>query len=234
MLNAALGASTLQIARSVGPNGAVVAVDVSSTMLDAARKRPDIAEDSSSAPISWITADAQTYSFEEASFDAIASRFGVMFFEDPVAAFRNLRNALRANGRLTFVCWQPPALNQWITGGADELGDLLEFAPPAEPNKPGPFGLCDSTRTHALLDAAGFTTIVIDGVEAELPFSGTVDDMITHQLSIGHIGAAVRAVGDDPALLGAVRARLHQIVGDRAESEGLAAPAAAWLVRAQK
>jgi len=73
-------------------------------MLDAARKRPDIAEDSSSAPISWITADAQTYSFEEASFDAIASRFGVMFFEDPVAAFRNLRNALRANGRLTFVC----------------------------------------------------------------------------------------------------------------------------------
>jgi SAM-dependent methyltransferase len=228
------GASTLKIARSVGGDGAVVAVDVSSTMLDAARKRPDIAEDSSSAPITWITADAQTYSFKEASFDAIASRFGVMFFEDPVAAFRNLRNALRTNGRLTFVCWQPPALNQWIAGGADELGDLLEFPPPSEPNKPGPFGLCDSTRTHALLDAAGFTAIEIDGVEAELPFSGTVDDMVTHQLSIGPIGAAVRAGGNDPTLRGAVRKRLHQIVGDRAESEGLAAPASAWLVRAQK
>ena len=228
------GASTLQIARSVGREGALVAVDVSSTMLDAAQERPDIAEDSSSAPITWITADAQTYSFDEGSFDAIASRFGVMFFDDTVAAFRNLRNALRTNGRLAFVCWQPPASNQWISGGAEALDDLLEFPPPAEANKPGPFGLCDSTRTHALLDAAGFTAIEIDSVEAELPFSGTVDDMVTHQLSIAPIGAALRACGDDPALFGAVRARLRQIVGDLAESEGLTASAAAWLVRAQR
>lgn len=225
------GASTVAIAEAVGASGSVTGADISATMLEAARKRERPSGES--APITWLEADAQDYAFETGSLDAVGSRFGVMFFDDPVAAFRNLRRALRAAGRLAFVCWQDPSENPWFARGLDQLGDILELPEPALPNAPGPFGLADAARTHALLDAAGFSAIEIDERRLELPFSGSVEDMVTHQLAMGPIGAALRQAVQAPEMVAATRERLCQVFAERASAEGLAEPAAAWLVGAR-
>jgi ubiquinone/menaquinone biosynthesis C-methylase UbiE len=98
------GASTLEIARRVGRAGAVLGVDVSSVMLARARQR---AAEAKLAQVAFENADAQVHAFKPACFDAVCSRFGVMFFTEPVAAFANLRGALRTGGRLGFVCCAP-------------------------------------------------------------------------------------------------------------------------------
>jgi SAM-dependent methyltransferase len=106
------GAATVPLAEAVGDTGEVVGVDISEPMLAGARQR---ISQSGLGNITLLQADAQTYRFEPESFDLLTSRFGVMFFSDPVAAFRNLRGALRPGGRLCFACWAPLAENrQWL------------------------------------------------------------------------------------------------------------------------
>src|SRR5579885_3498256 len=98
------GETTLELARRAGPAGSALGVDISRLLLDAARAA---ARQAALANVSFQEADAQTHAFAPASFDLVFSRFGVMFFEDPDAAFRNLKTALRPGGRLCFVCWRP-------------------------------------------------------------------------------------------------------------------------------
>src|SRR5919202_367006 len=128
------GQTTLQLADAVGPDGRVVGVDVSSQLLAAARRRPRPAN------VAFEQADAQTYAFER-PFDAIYSRFGVMFFADPVAAFANLRRALKPGGRMAFVCWREEAANPMMTVPmAAAAKHLPPLPPPAQDaHAPGPF-----------------------------------------------------------------------------------------------
>ena len=198
-------------------------------MLDGAQAR---ALDEAAAPINWLEADAQTHAFEAGGHDAIASRFGVMFFDDPTSAFRNLRQALNDDGRFLFLCWQEPRANPWFFVGVEELRDLIEFPEAPEPNSPGPFGLADASRTHGLLDAAGFSSVEIEPVSVEMPFSGSVDDMVDHLMAIGPVGGALRAAQDEADHTAEARERLRAVVSDMEREHGLANPAAAWLVRA--
>src|SRR5437879_4211907 len=101
------GATTLALADLVGASGRAVGADVSAPMLEAARRRA-----SGRANVAFVEADAQVHAFS--GFDAAFSRFGVMFFADPQAAFRNIARSLRPGGRIAFVCWQPPDRQEWV------------------------------------------------------------------------------------------------------------------------
>ncbi len=148
-----MGTTTLACADRVGVSGQVVGIDVSTPMLEVARRR--VAE-RGFANVSLLEADAQTYRFAAQCFDRIVSRFGVMFFADPVAAFRNLQRAMRPGARLSFVCWAPLAENAHWRIPLEIVSQALG-APVAEPEQtPGPLALSDVTHLRDILEGAGF------------------------------------------------------------------------------
>lgn len=152
------GAATVPFAEAVGERGEVVGVDISEPMLAGARKR--IAE-SGPRNISLLQADAQTHRFEPNSFDLITSRFGVMFFADPIAAFSNLLSAARPDGRLCFACWARLEDNRhWLIPYEVVLRHLGPPAP-KPPHAPGPMAFADPDYVRSFLGAAGFEAIEI-------------------------------------------------------------------------
>ena len=140
------GRTSLQLAAAVGGAGKVVGADISATMLAVARARP---VPSTSARPDFREIDAQTGDLGGGMFDAVFSRFGVMFFADPVAAFTNIRSALKGHGRLAFVCWRPLADNLWVRVPLEAALPLLPPLPPADPTAPGPYALADPVRLRA-------------------------------------------------------------------------------------
>lgn len=152
-LGAGAGCATLEIARRVAPGGVVLGVDLSGALTDLARRR---AEQAGLSNVSFVVADAQTDPFPGAPFDAATSQFGVMFFDDPVAAFANIAAQLRPRGRFAFACWQAAARNVWNTGQALRPFAPPPIVPPSGANPPGPFSLGDPEETASLLAAAGF------------------------------------------------------------------------------
>ena len=189
------GPTTVELARRVAPGGAVVGVDISPSMIERARAR---ARDEH-VDVEFMVGDVQVYDLGESSFDAAYSRFGVMFFADPVAAFTNIRRALRDGGRLAFACWQPMAANEWMRVPGEAVTMVTGVAPPPRPDEPGPFLLSDPDRTEQILDAAGFQFIEVAPESGHLDVGfDRLDFAVDVSLRIGAIREAV-AVNDDPA-----------------------------------
>jgi len=151
------GATTVALARRVGEDGRCVGVDISAPMLDAARIRAE----RDGVRVELVLADAQKQTFEPASFDAVVSRFGVMFFADPVAAFANLRRAVKADGRLRLVVWRGPEENPFMTTAERAAAPLVPGIPDRVPDAPGQFGLADRDRTRRILEESGWSGIDI-------------------------------------------------------------------------
>ena len=128
------GSTTLAAARRVGQDGQCVGVDISTALLEVAKGR---AITEGLANVSFVHADAQSHAFEPNGFDAVISRFGVMFFDDPVAAFVNIRRAACSNAILTFVAWRSPAENPFMTTAARAAAPFLPSLKPPDPNAPG-------------------------------------------------------------------------------------------------
>jgi SAM-dependent methyltransferase len=148
------GASSIALAERVGPSGQVLAVDVSAPMLARAAERLP-----PGAPVKFVRADATTYRFESAAFDLLFSRFGVMFFAEPVRAFANLRTALKPSGRLAFACWRKFDENPWLQV---PLRAALEHVPPLPrpgPEDPGPFSFASEQRVTAFLPTPDFNQL---------------------------------------------------------------------------
>jgi SAM-dependent methyltransferase len=148
------GTATLAAGRRVGSGGAVVGADISVPLVTLARRR---AADEHARNVSFCVADVQHDTVAGGPFDAALSQFGVMFFDEPVAAFANIRRHLVPGGRLAFACWQAVEQNPWFVGPA-----LAAYVPPPEPPGPGksptgPFSLSDPDRVAALLASAGWT-----------------------------------------------------------------------------
>jgi SAM-dependent methyltransferase len=153
------GRTTLELAARVGPGGEVAGVDIAAEMLARGRER---AARLGVGNVEFLHADAQVHDFGEARFDAAYSRFGVMFFTDPVAAFANIRRALRPGGTLSFACWQGVFDNEWILIPGAAVAEVTGSLPPMPgPDEPGPLSLADPARVRAVLGAAGFGSIVI-------------------------------------------------------------------------
>lgn len=153
------GRTTLELAARVGPGGAVTGVDISAEMLAHGRAQ---AAQLGAGNVEFLHADTQVHDFGQARFDAAYSRFGVMFFTDPVAAFTNVRRALRPEGTLSFVCWQRVLDNEWMLIPRTAVAEVTGAqAPVAGPDEPGPFSLADPARVRAVLGAAGFSSVAV-------------------------------------------------------------------------
>ncbi|RII15107.1 Demethylmenaquinone methyltransferase [Streptomyces sp. YIM 130001] len=156
------GATTVAMARELGAGGECVGVDISETMVGAARDRAG--RDGSSAR--FVCADAEEYDFGSAAYDLVVSRFGVMFFGDPVRAFGNLRRAAADDARLRFVVWRGMEENPFMTTAARAAAPLVPSLPVRKDGDPGQFGLADPDRTGRLLRESGWTSVDARPVEA--------------------------------------------------------------------
>jgi SAM-dependent methyltransferase len=223
------GSTTLAAARLVAP-GQAVGLDLSGPML--ARARAD-AEAAGLSNAEFRQGDAQVHPLEPARFDAVLSRFGVMFFADPVAAFANIRSATRPAGRLVFVCWQPLAANQWllVPGAA-----LAEHVPPpagfGSTDEPGMFAFADPERIRQILVAAGWRDVQITSRQAPILVGGggSVEDAVDF-LRTGSMGRMMLA-GADPDTVDRALASVRAALAAHADAEGVHLGAAVWLVQA--
>jgi SAM-dependent methyltransferase len=181
-------------------------------------------------PVVFRTLDAQTGALGQAVFDAAFSRFGVMFFNDSVSAFANIRRSLKPSGRLAFVCWRALAENAWMLAPLQAALPLLPPMAPPDPTAPGPFAFADAGRVRSILSQAGFNAVTISPFDT-LIGSENVEQALKLALRVGPLGKALRehpAIKDDVAV--AVRTTLSKYVTPR----GVKMPAAVWIVSAHK
>jgi SAM-dependent methyltransferase len=225
------GDTSLELGRRVTPSGSVLGVDISEPMLGRARER---AAAEHMGHVLFATADAQTHVFAPGAADAIFSRFGVMFFADPTAAFANLRTALQPDGRLGFVCWQPVMANPWMLTPVMALAGIVPLPTPAAPDAPGPFSFGDPDRVRRILDGAGFRDVAIDAFTPTVTLGGGVslDETVEFALDLGPTGQALREAGPDarPRAFVAVREALAPF----STPNGVVLDSASWIVTARR
>ncbi len=221
------GQTTLDLARRVGKEGAVLGVDISLPMLAIARDR---AARAALAQAAFLRADAQTHAFEAGGFDAAFSRFGVMFFADPAAAFANIRAALAPGGRLAFLCWRAAAENPMMTVPfVAALPHLPQAPPPPDPLAPGPFAFADKDRVRGALAAAGFSDM--DIAANDQPIGGAdLDEAVDTALKVGPLGAILR---ERPELRGTVIDAVRAALAPFATDAGVMFDSATWIVTAR-
>ena len=188
------GSQSVQLAEHIGAGGQVLGVDISAPMLAIARGR---AVPAGAASVSFLEADAATHAFAAASLDLLFSRFGVMFFDDPVAAFSNMRKALKSDGRLGFCCWQGMQQNQWTMLPVQAA--LRHVAPPEapDPHAPGPFAFADPERVESILTASGFGDVAIAPHAVIMTF-GNGGDLRATVAELMMLGPVSRLLVDEP------------------------------------
>ncbi|SDR60678.1 Ubiquinone/menaquinone biosynthesis C-methylase UbiE [Rhizobiales bacterium GAS113] len=220
------GQTSLELAERAGTEGRVLGVDISRPMLELARQR---ARADGVANASFAEGDAQRQDFGRGAFDLVFSRFGVMFFADPVAAFANLRSALRQGGRLAFVTWRQPRDNEWVAVSMAAAFQHIPCPPASEPGAPGEFAFADRERVHAILQRAGFTDITIEPKDAIVGGS-SLDLTADTTLNMGMVAAALRE--SPPEKREIVAAALRQALAPFDGPDGVRMGAAVWLVGA--
>jgi SAM-dependent methyltransferase len=223
------GQTTLALARRVGPTGFVLGVDISRPLLQIARSRPR----DPGLKVDFRELDAQVGNLAaaggDARFDAVYSRFGVMFFGDPVAAFANIRNSLHPGGRLAFVCWRPLAENDWMRLPLEAALPLLPPMPAADPTAPGPFAFADAGRVTEILRAAGYVEIVCRKHDAFIG-GGDLEQTLNLSLNLGPLGAVLR---EQPQYTAPVSRAVRAVLERYVTPAGVLMPAAVWIVGAQ-
>jgi SAM-dependent methyltransferase len=223
------GGTTLAAARAIAP-GQAVGLDISGPML--ARARASAAAAGLGNAV-FEQGDAQVHPLEPGRFDAVISRFGTMFFADPVAAFANIRSATRPGGRLAFACWQPLAAQQWllVPGAA-----LAEHVPLPEGfgsgDGPGMFAFSDPGRPREILTAAGWRDIEIAAVEASILVGGggSIEDAVEF-MRTGSMGRTMLA-GADAGTADRAVASVRAALAPYAHADGVRMDAGVWLVQA--
>jgi SAM-dependent methyltransferase len=221
------GATTIALSKRVGATGRVTGLDVSGPMLARAKELS-----AGLTNVEYILADAAAYEFKAASADWLFSKFGVMFFGDPTAAFANLRRALKPAAKLIFACWRPPSENPWMMVPLQAAYEHVPKLPKMNPTDPGPFAFADPDYVTKILTGAGFAAPRITPVDLPLDVAaGKGFEAALHQAT--SIGAASRAMQDQPEALRAKateairKALTPYIKGDTVTLSG-----AIWIVEA--
>jgi SAM-dependent methyltransferase len=208
------GLTTLHLAQRVGGHGMATGIDINAELLTRARRR---AWQHGACNVMFTRADVQTHRFDAPHFDRAYSRFGLMFFADPVAAFANIRRALRPRGRLSFVTFQGPDANEWMLVPATAAMTVTDTAPAApDPDRPDLFSLASPERIRSILAAAGLHDIEIvahnDSVETP---EHQIPDVAAARTRVGPVAASLRTADAEThakvlaAIEEALRARLH-------------------------
>jgi SAM-dependent methyltransferase len=222
------GATTLELADRVSLLGSVLGIDVSGPML---RRASELAGSAGTTNVSFAMADASTYRFEPETADLVFSRFGVMFFRNPVEAFANMRRALRPEGRLAFVCWRALERNTWVKVPRDAVLKHVPAPEPAAPDEPGPFAFADAERVTGILREAGFRGIVMEPHEVKVRNQGSLDEIVTFVTELGpssRLLADVEGVAREAAI-----AELRNALRSHHDGEAIHMDAATWIVTAK-
>lgn len=219
------GSTTVAVARVLGEDGRCTGIDVSEPMIAAARARAE----REGVPAGFVCADVQAHAFEPGSYDMLISRFGVMFFTDPILAFANLRRAARDGAGLRFVAWRSAAENPFMTTAERAAAPLLPDLPAREPDAPGPFAFADERRVARILGESGWDAIDIQPID--VPCTLPEKDLVRYLSRFGPVGTAL-GMADEPTrtrVIEMVRAAFDPFVhGDRVRYT-----AACWMVGAR-
>jgi SAM-dependent methyltransferase len=219
------GSSSLALADVVGPGGHVTGIDIARGMLGLAKARG-----AGQANLDFVEADASAHAFKP-EFDLLFSRFGVMFFADPVAAFANLRRALKQGGRLAFVCWRSASDNPWTFAPMTAAKPLLPEAPPPDPLAPGPFAFADPERVKTILAAAGFSGIRVQKLNGVMNMGRDLALASAQTLRIGPLSH--QAADADDATKKRIIAAVQGALAPFVTADGtVAPPTGCWLVGA--
>ena len=225
------GLTTVRLAAQVEPDGEAVGVDIAPSMVAAAERR---AADAGVASARFLTADVQTAAVgEPGSFDAAFSRFGVMFFTDPVAAFGQIRRLLAPGGTLAFSCWQDLFANEWMfVPGSAVIAVTGAMPPMPGPGEPGPFSLAEPGRVEEVLAAAGFTAIEVEPVADTLVLpESSVASWARLSQRVGPVREALREA--DEATRAQILAAVADALRTKVSNGELRLSAAAYVARAQ-
>jgi SAM-dependent methyltransferase len=220
------GQTSLALAARVRPTGSVVGIDISEPMLGVALRRPRSAPD---LQVAFRKLDAQTGDLGHGRFDAAFSRFGVMFFSDPAAAFANIRASLKPGGRLAFVCWRPLDENPWMQAPLQAALPFLPPVAPPDPTAPGPFAFADPSRVRSILADAGFGSVTINPFDAGIG-GGDVEQTSKLALGVGPLGRALR---EHPELTDNIAVAVRNLLSKYVTPSGVLMPAAVWIVLAR-
>lgn len=225
------GTTSRALAERVGQQGRVTGVDISATILTVAKERFG-----HMANLRFEVGDAQTMALGEGVFDLIHSRFGVMFFQDVIAAFTNLHRTLKPTGRLCFLSWRAREDNPWIQRPMAAIAEI--FPPPQnsvvdapDPDAAGPFSLSDPERIHQVVQSAGFTQVHLHALDEQMSM-GSTDDAVSFILSMmGPSADQMRQATHEQVT--ALHDAIRSIVEHYETPNGVCVPCAAWLVSAR-
>ena len=222
------GTTTFALADAVGPKGRVVGLDISAPMLARAH-----ASRGAHTNVAFELGDAGAMTLPSETFDLLFSRFGVMFFADPVASFTHLAKALRRGGRLAFVCWRTVAENPWANMALELAIKEVGAPPPADPEAPGPFAFANPERVRRLLEASGFASVQLSPFDTSTVYGATPARAAER---LATMGPAMRLLAkkDDAAATARVMAALEKMLAPLATEAGVPLTGAAWIVTARR
>jgi ubiquinone/menaquinone biosynthesis C-methylase UbiE len=229
---AGFGDTAIMLAKRVGPNGRVIAIDCCDAFLDYGRRDAAAADITN---IDFVEADIQVQPFEP-NCDLVFSRFGTMFFENPVAAMRNMRRALRPGGRFTMIVWRRIEDNPWLGAAkAIALEHLPQPGADARTCGPGPFSMADEDVVSAQMTAAGYSDITFERVDAPVRMGDSIDDAIGFQLALGPAGEVYREAGDVAAARhDALVTDLTRLLEPHVTNDGVYMRSSSWVVSARR
>jgi len=222
------GQSTRDAGRAAAP-GPVLGVDLSAGMLDRAR---ELTADAGLDNVRYEQADAQVHRFEPESFDLAMSRFGVMFFGDPVAAFGNIGRALRPGGRLVVMVWQSRERNEWATAIREALTAEVAATPDVQAAVDSPFSLADPSTVTGILEAAGFADVALQDVNEPNHLGADARSAYEFVRGLWSTGTLLERLTPEQA----VRAcdRLRAVMASHDTGQGVLFDSRVWIVSARR
>jgi SAM-dependent methyltransferase len=222
------GSTSIALAMRVAPAGFVLGVDISAPMLETARQVAP-----KELPLDFVLADATVYPFHPETFDLLTSRFGVMFFADPVLSFANLRRALRPAGRMAFACWREPRDNPWAMAPLQAVYQHVPRPPPPGPEDPGPFAFAAEERVQRILREAGYSGVAMERCDLSLDIANGRGLEFAVQSAL-EIGPASRALEGHPAeVRAAATESVREALKPFVRGDSVALAASIWLVTAR-
>ena len=223
------GDTAIRLAERVGPGGTVVGLDCCKAFLDHGRED---AAGRGLANATFVEGDALLEKFEP-EYDFVFSRFGTMFFSNPVAGLRNMRSALKPGGIMVHIVWRAPDANPWLSMAKNVV---LSFLPPpgedARTCGPGPFSMADQPMVARMMEIAGYADIEFKQVDAPVLVGRTVEDAINFQLAIGPAGEVFREAGAEAeAKRGEIETALAKAIdAQKKEADGIVMESSSWVI----
>lgn len=230
VLDIGCGAGDTTIAFA-GRAGSVLGVDISAPLLDVARRRIAAA---SLANADVLEADAQTHALPSAAYDLVVSRFGVMFFADPPAAFANILASMKPGGRLLMACWAGLDQNPWFRLPAEAAASVLGPAEPTPPRAPGPMAFAEADYVRSILESAGFTAVTNTVATPKLRPPGTFEEAVGLATYVGPAARLIQEREAGEADVARVTARIAETMAPHRDGERLVVPAALNMYAARK